>query len=239
MVIFEPMAMSTIALRLHSTQQIAQQCASEQQLQVQGNACHELLRRAFEDHSDEAWRAFEAQFGALLAYWVHQDMARYGLPAPDEVDVADIRSEGLTRFIDRYAGKFSVNFEHTGAALSVLHKCMCSCVQERQRVRQRAVKLNVALQQEAISHNRGDLSMLGQMQLEELRRCIHELLVQDVPEEHLRLLIELRFGLDLKPRQITAHDPEHFPSVDYVNDQIDRLLKRLRRRIDIYTQKCL
>lgn len=231
--------MSRTELRLIATQELASQCATEQQQQLQGNACHELFRRALEERSPEAWRAFDAQFGALLIYWAQQESIRYGFSSPDEDELADLRSDGLTRFIDRYAARFSSNFEHIGAALSVLHKCIASCVQERYRHRQRAQKLNSALQQEQISHERSDLTMLDRMELEELRRCIHDLLSSDVPEEHLRKLIELRFSLDLKPRQIAAHDPETFPTVDYVNDQIDRLLKRLRRRIDIYTQRCL
>ncbi len=231
--------MSHTELRLIGVQDLASHCATEQKQQLEGNACHELLRRALEERSAEAWTAFESQFGALLAYWAHQELARYGFSAPDEEAIADLRSDGLARFIDRYAERFSANFEHIGAALSVLHKCIASCVQERYRSRQRAQKLNSALQQEAISHDRGDLTMLDRLELDELRRCIQDLLYSDVPEEHLRKLIELRFSLDLKPRQITAHDPETFPTVDYVNDQIDRLLKRLRRRLDIYTQRCL
>lgn len=231
--------MNVLDLRTRTIQQIAQQCAADQQQQNPGSACHELLRRALEDRSTAAWTAFDAQFGALMAHWVHQESARYGLHALDEDEIGDLRSDGLARFIDRYAERFSANFEHIGAALSVLHKCIASSVQERYRIRQRAQKLNTALQQEAIVHERGDLTMLDQMEVEELRRCIQDLLYVDVPEPHLRTLIDLRFGLDLKPRQIAAHAPETFPTVDYVNDQIDRLLKRLRRRIDIYTQRCL
>ncbi len=231
--------MSRVDLRSAPIETVAQQCASEQRLHLEGGACYELLRRALEERSADGWTAFDAQFGALLHYWAYQAAARYGLPEPDGDELNDIRSDGVARFVERYASRFSSNFEHIGAALSVLQKCIYSCLQDRQRSRQRALKLNHALQQEAIEHERGDLTLLDRMELEELRRCIQELLYNDVPEAHLRLLIELRFGLDLKPRQIAAHDPEHFPSVDFVNDQIDRLLKRLRRRMVIYTQRCL
>lgn len=231
--------MSIVDLHFTSIETLAQQCANQQRLQLEGSACHELLRRALEDQVPDAWAAFDLQFGALLSYWAYQAAARYGLPEPDSDELADIRSDGLARFVERYASRFSSNFAHIGAALSVLQKCIYSCLQDRQRSRQRALKLNLALQQEAISHERGDLSLLDRLELEELRRCIQDLLYNDVPEAHLRHLIELRFGLDLKPRQIVAHDPEHFPTVDYVNDQLDRLLKRLRRRMDIYTKRCL
>lgn len=177
---------------------LAQQCADEQRLQLEGKACYRAVtpctRRSFSRSVDRLRRPFGRRAAELLGL---QAAARYGLPEPDTDELADIRSDGLARFVERYASRFSSNFEHIGAALSVLQKCIASCLQDRQRSRQRALKLNHALEQEAIDHERGDLTLLGRMELEELRHCIQELLYNDVPEAHLRLLIELRFQLDL------------------------------------------
>ncbi len=222
-----------------SITQLTHACAADQHAQTDSGACFELLRRALEDRSIEAWAAFDAQFGALIGYWIQQAAARFALPRLDASQIDEIRTDGISRFVERYGATLSTNFEHIGSALSVLQKCLFSVVQEERRNHERSSKLVSALQQVATEEGRGDLSLANQTILDELRRCIHDQLAQDVPEEHLRLLIELRFGLDLKPREITKHDPAHFPTVDYVNDQIDRLLKRLRRRADIYQQKCL
>jgi DNA-directed RNA polymerase specialized sigma24 family protein len=55
----------------------------------------------------------------------------------------------------------------------------------------------------------------------------------------LRQLLFLRYVDNLKPREISALDPEHYPDTAAVHQALERIMKRLRRRVDQYITRCL
>jgi len=228
-------------VRQQTLAQLTQACCDEQAHAIDGPCCFELVRRALNQTDGAAWQAFEQQFEKLFARWIAQDAARYGLRglAPDEA--ADVWADARARFVTRYGGEHGIDahFPHIGAVLAVLRKCIRSTLQERRRVQERQQRLEVALHAHLPAMTSPSTLPDTQVELAELRRCVQTLLRQDVPEDELRLLLDLRFGLDLKPRQIQARYPDQFPTVRAVHNGLDKVLKRLKRRIDVYTQRCL
>ncbi len=204
-------------------------------------ACFELLRRGLEVHNDEAWRAFEAQFQPLFFHWIQQDLAHFGLTAGHSEELEELWAEARSRFVSRYARLqvLSDNFDHIGAVLKVIQKCIRSTVQEVRRQHTRQERLVMAIQQ--LQLRESDIYQLPstQVELAELRRCISSQIEQDIPEEALRQLLFLRYVDNLKPREISAQYPHLYPDVAMVHQALERIMKRLRRRIEQYVTRCL
>ncbi|MEZ4681208.1 MAG: hypothetical protein R2932_44040 [Caldilineaceae bacterium] len=204
-------------------------------------ACFELLRRALEGEDDAAWRAFEKQFLPLFYHWLQQDLVHFGLPTADPAELEELWAEARSRFVTRYARlqTLSDTFSHIGAVLKVIHKCLRSTVQESRRRQERQQRLVTAIEQLHRQQN-GDRQLpASQVELEELRRCITDQLEQDLPEPELRQLIVLRYVDELKPREISARLPDEYPDAATVHKALERIIKRLRRRIEQYVTRCL
>lgn len=233
--------MITDRTRQLSLAQLAQSCRDEQAQSADGPCCFELICRALDQNDSGAWQAFEAQFQKLFTRWIVQDAAHYNIHALTPEDTAELWAEARARFIARYGGTRRVgeHFPHIGAVLAVLRKCIRSTLQERQRARARQQRLDAALREELLTQRAPHPMPATQAELAELRECVQHLLRQDVPEDELRLLLDLRFGLDLKPRQIQAQHSQQFPTVRAVHAGLDKVLKRLKRRLDVYMQRCM
>lgn len=230
-----------MSIRVMTLSQLADQCAAEQKSGQDHSSCFEILCRALDRQDGEAWGYFEQQFRDLFYFWIHRDLSYYGLASPSDDTLDEIWADSLSRFVERYATGclLTDNFAHLGAVLKTIQKCIRTTLQLRQREQQRANLLHDALcegayQSAAYEKNPADLVALA-----DLRECIQSGLAQDVPEPELLLLLELRFGLNLKPREICEQYPSEFPTVKHVNQQYDRVLKRLKRRLDIYIERCL
>jgi hypothetical protein len=204
-------------------------------------ACFELLRRGLEADDAAAWRAFEAQFQPLFYQWIHQELAHFGLYQGSSDEVEELWAEARSRFVNRYSRLqlLSDNFDHIGAVLKVIQKCIRSAVQELRRQHERHERLVSAIQQIQLQEERAFQLPSTQVELAELRRCITHQIEQDLPEEPLRQLLFLRYVDNLKPREISALDPEHYPDTAAVHQALERIMKRLRRRVDQYITRCL
>lgn len=214
------------------------------------HACLEILRRALDEDDTLAWQAFEAQFLPLFTHWIQQDLTHFGLQndsathqamQPAIIDSEEIWADARSRFIIRYARlqQLTDTFEHIGAVLKVLQKCIRSSVQEVRRQHDRHVRLTTAIIQFEFIRTQEHQLPTTQVELAELRRCIRNQIEQDVPEPELRQLLFWRYVDDLKPREISANHPEQYPTTDAVHTALERVMKRLRRRIDQYVQRCL
>jgi len=212
-------------------------CTQEQQQSKDDFACFEILRRALEDQTEEAWQAFEAQFKGLIMHWVHQDSIHYGLNLINE-EIEDVWSDTWANFVERYAiqRSFSENFKHIGAVLKILHKCIRSVLQNLQRTQSRSQKLDTALQQVWPEQTAGRTSALTEIEQADVQERLQEMIRRDIPEEELLFLLDLRFTLGLMPREIHQKYPERYASVRAVNNQLDKIMKRLRRRMDVYAE---
>ncbi len=204
-------------------------------------ACFELLRRGLEAHNDEAWRAFEAQFQALFTHWLQQDLAHFGFNEITATEHEELWAEARSRFVSRYSRlqALTEHFDHIGAVLKVIQKCIRSTVQELRRQRVRQERLVNALQQMQLQQSQPLQLPSAQVELAELRRCITTQIEQDLPEADLRQLLFLRYVDNLKPREISAQYPAIYPDVAAVHTALERIMKRLRRRIDQYVTRCL
>lgn len=220
-------------------------CQAAQRATIDDGTCFALLRRALEADDATAWQAFEQQFGPLFYHWLQQDLTHFGIPWQSIDELEELWADARSRFVTRYGtqGRLTTQFDHIGAVLKVLQKCIRSAVQEERRTRDRQRRLVTAmtdlstqttpsLQQEVPSPG-------TQIELDELRHCITHQLEQDVPEPELRQLLIWRYVEDLKPREISARHPQLYASTDDVHKALERVMKRLRRRIDQYIARCL
>ncbi len=207
---------------------------------TEDGACFELLRRGLEENDSAAWLAFEAQFQPLFYRWLQQDLSYFGCQS-EYVELEDLWAEARSRFVTRYARlqRLSENFQHIGAVLKVLQKCIRSSVQELRRQQERQQRLLAAIQQVPFTTS-SDLHLPAtQVEIEELRRCITHQLHLDVPETELRELLVLRYVENLKPREICHQYPEQYPDATDVHKALERVMKRLRRRVEQYISRCL
>lgn len=208
------------------------------------HACLELLRRALEEDDSAAWQAFEAQFLPLFYHWIEKDLTHCGLHQTDAITNMvheEIWADARSRFIIRYARlqQLTDTFSHIGAVLKVLQKCIRSSVQDLRRQHDRHARLTTAIAQFEFTRTQEHQLPTTQVELAELRRCISNQLEQDVPEPELRQLLFWRYVDDLKPREISANHPNLYPTADAVHTALERVMKRLRRRIDQYVLRCL
>ena len=175
---------------------------------------------------------------ALFHLWMHQEAAYHGLSALEP----DKRRRGVGRRQGAFCQplwrrhRFAQRFPHLGALLKTLRLCIRSSLQEQARQRERNQRLAAALTP-VVAHR--SVSVESQAEKEELRRCVQAQLALDVPEEHLRLLLEYRYSMELKPKEIQAHRPDLFPAITDVHRALEQVMKRLRRRMDIYLERCL
>lgn len=210
------------------------------------HACLEILRRALDENNAAAWQAFEAQFLPLFNHWIQQDLTHFGLQNDaathhTPVDSEEIWADARSRFIIRYARlqQLTDTFAHIGAVLKVLQKCIRSSVQEVRRQQDRHARLTAVITQLELTQIADHELPATQVELAELRRCISNQIEQDLPEPELRQLLFWRYVDELNPREISAYHPDRYPTADAVHTALERIMKRLRRRIDRYVTRCL
>lgn len=235
--------LSTLVERCHHAQTVSNIIHD---IGDEDHACLEILRRALDEDDALAWQAFEAQFLPLFTHWIQQDLTHFGLQNDSAthhaiIDSEEIWADARSRFVIRYARlqQLTDTFDHIGAVLKVLQKCIRSSVQEVRRQHDRHARLTTAIAQFEFTQTQEHQLPTTQVELAELRRCISNQLEQDVPEPELRQLLFWRYVDDLKPREISANHPEQYPTADAVHTALERVMKRLRRRIDQYVLRCL
>lgn len=211
-----------------SIPQLAERCRAEAERyrrtrQSDPTFCFELFHRALTQHLDLAWEVIVRQYEALATHWAYE----YGAANLDE-DPAAFVNEAFARMW-QYGRKTetAARLNNLGKCLSYLKKCVWSVVEDY-RQRQRQVVLM------------DDWRKLGPNQpilpgpetpagLENLRHVVQQALAETVQNETERLVAELTWTYDLKPRQIQAAYSEQFASAAEVSQVKKNILKRLQR----------
>jgi hypothetical protein len=207
--------------------QLAQNCGHELTRFRAGNApgaahCFELLRRALEDESQDAFACVFELYRAQVARWVagHRMFDASGERTPDV-----FVNEAFIRLHRHLRGARFANFANTEAVLTYLKACAITALLEqnrKQRAQMREVSLGEAIGAEQVDPSRG-------VAVEQVWAIVSRAL----PDVRDRELIEQRFQQGLSPAQIAEQAPRHWRDARDVTVALQRCLRRLSRHYEL------
>jgi hypothetical protein len=205
-------------------------CRQEQtEISSKRGCCFELFRRAIDLGDDHAWFAVQQQYYPLFVCWAVESLT----VDVDHYVVDDLLQIAMERFwycLSAAERPLAERFTCTGALLKYMKRCIQSACREWQRreAKQFHLQNRLALRFEApvrrpLEHHWS--------QKVHTARCTA---VRHWLEEHCRneaelLVYRLTYEEELKPRQIVAQYPEHFPAVQDVYRIKQRLYRRIQR----------
>ncbi len=209
-------------------------CRQEQnQFMSTPGYCFELFRRAVELGDDLAWSAVLQQVRPLLVCWIMESVTR----ETDRFLIEDLLQIGLERFWYALSSSplpLAERFPHVGALLKYMKQCMKTACWECQRGenRQDRIQKQLTLSMFALPAQRPLEQHWSQKvyaaRCENLRYWLEE----HCHDEAEKLVYQLTYEEELKPRQIVAQHPEHFPAVQDVYRIKLRLYRRIQRAFD-------
>ncbi len=216
---------------LTSTSELQLACQQSQKGRGRdGRACLELVRRGIEDNDAEAWQAVEGQFRPMILTWLRQRGA-------DEAALDDLYADTTERLL-RYAKRPLLNnYPHFGALIKYWQQCAFTSAIAHARSRETASRWQSDLVQLWLNERsvRFEDGVAQQLFID----CVRDLIRENITEEDLRLVLYLRFELDLSPAKISERHPEKFPTARSVYNKVDVIKKRLRRAFEAYLSRCV
>ncbi|HEX2911969.1 MAG TPA: hypothetical protein VH186_14270 [Chloroflexia bacterium] len=228
-------------IKRENLSEIITQCREQTELFIRHEPydqkyCLEIWRRAIVNRDEAAWEATITQYAVFVRRWLSQRLANHpALRFEEEVLV-----NGVFINFFRFVGpdKFS-SFNNLAGVLQYLKLCCATIVADAQRDYQ-ARNLNLPLETTDPQEDSGDsglshgerLSSDFDLEAEALNRADRSTFWNTVwrklPDPTDRLLVYLRYVLDMPPREITQLYPQHFPDVAEVYRRNKNLLWRLR-----------
>ncbi|MGN6565768.1 MAG: sigma-70 family RNA polymerase sigma factor [Thermomicrobiales bacterium] len=189
---------------------------------VSGESCFELLRRAIAGRDQAAWEAIFAQYRGMVLAWVRRHPALGALPEDDDYWI----NRTFERFWSAVGPERFDMFNGLAAALRYFKMCAHSVILD-------AARAQGAARDEALPEQlpaRGDAADPAAIVGSELtRRALWDIVRAALTGDDERLVAELCFALDLKPREVYARHPDQFASVADVYRVKRNVLDRLRR----------
>jgi hypothetical protein len=184
--------------------------------------CFELLRRALADESQEAFACMFDLYQAQVARWVssHRMFRASGEATPDV-----FVNEAFIRLHRQLRGARFDGFGSTEAVLSYLKSCAITALLEQNRkVRQQAreTSLSDAIRDEQIDPSQGIVT--GQLWAS-IERAL--------PDLDDRLLIDMRFRMNMTPAEIASHRHQRYRDAREVSVALQRCLRRLSRHYEL------
>jgi DNA-directed RNA polymerase specialized sigma24 family protein len=163
-----------------------------------------------------AWTALYTQYVDLVRHWL-------GPQTHDADEAIALTFERFWRAVD--AAKFA-RFSSLGAVLQYLKMCTSTVQLDRARAARRT---DNAQSLDDIAHLPADgtteEAVTGQINRNDLWRAVQSVLT----DEREWMLVRLSYVAGLRPREICARYPTHFPDVAEVYSLKRNLLDRLRR----------
>lgn len=220
-------------LHQQSLQEIIETCAQEAREQLRESelgSCFELFRRAFEEGEEAAWTAVQAQYQRLVIDWLRKASAQPLLPA----DLDDLIQTAYTKFwysLSKSEESLKARFEHVGAVLKYLNRCVVtSCLdagRKAERRRRLEQKMSRLAAHEGFERPVYDLGEESEAQLGRVQAWLQK----EVDDPLEQLAIKLLYEEGLKPREIVAQYPEAFPDTYTLRRIKARVLQRARRAL--------
>lgn len=193
--------------------------------------CFELFGRAFDENNGEAETAVYNQYKELVFNWIYRALVSNPFT---KQDVEDIASQAWFKFI-KHLKRVSIAdcYNHVAQLLTYLKRCVKTTTLDFFDDKKR--KKNI--EDELIKNNLTENSLKKQndeTERQHLAAQIREIVEKHVKDPEELLYIKLRFGYDMKPRQMV--DDGHFPDSRTVYKIWDRLRKRLKPVFSIYLE---
>jgi hypothetical protein len=233
-------------IKRHKLSDLVDQCREQTTLYMRQEAydpryCFEIWRRAVVERDEIAWVACVEQYSGFVRRWLNQRLAHYPPLRFEE----DVLLNGVFFNFYRFVGpeKFAT-FQNLAGILEYLKRCCGTLVIDAWRDYQ-ARALNVPFDP---SPSFGDppelelgpsISVPGETNPEieiidkDDREHFWQAVWNKLPDQQDRLLVYLRYILDMPPREIVQLYPQYFSDVNQVYRRIKNLLWRLRNSSDL------
>ncbi len=213
-----------------SLPQLIAGCRQEQtQISPKRGCCFELFRRAIDLGDDHAWFAVQQQYYSLFVCWTVEFLT----VDIDHFIVEDLLQIAMERFWYRLSAAerpLTERFSHTGELLKYMKCCIKSACREWQRREYRQHRLQQQLVLTVDAPVRRPLEQHWSQKVHASRcTAVRHWLAEQCRNEAELLVYRLTYEEDLKPRQIVAQHPEHFPAVQDVYRIKQRLYRRIQR----------
>jgi len=206
---------------------LAERCWAEterykQTRQSSQGACFELFRLALVERDEAAWEVIYRQYQALVTYWV----SNYSRFSHTDEEAPFFVNEAFTRMW-QYGSRppIASQLDVLDKCLSYLKLCVGSAIEDYLR-RKKKDALTTAV---SLQDHEGPLLSVGFH--EPLLPELNQVLEETIQDERERLVAEESWTYDLAPRQIRAHSPDNFATVEEINQIKRNLIKRLRRKL--------
>lgn len=179
--------------------------------------CFEIFRLALVEHSQSAWDALYQQYRPLVMSWVQRGTQLTQM----EESVEELINETFAKFWSAMSPEKFGAASGIGALLDYLRLCAGSIIIDHGRRNRR--KHDQELDAELPDHSAE--SRIEQLDSQELVQQIN----QRLKDEAERRIFFAMFTLGMKPREICEEWPEHFPTVQRVNQIRQNIVDRLKR----------
>ncbi|GJM40876.1 MAG: hypothetical protein DHS20C20_11580 [Ardenticatenaceae bacterium] len=218
-----------------SISQLMTGCSQEQtQGTLTKEYCFELFRRALDLGNEQAWAKIQQQFHPLFKSWVYE-LATFPVDSFVVEDMLQIALERFWRALSTSDQPLAERFPYFGALLKYMKLCVKSACHEWQQTELRQHRIQQQLV--TVSFSTPVTRPLEQLWVhkEHLARCegLRFWLKTHCQDEAEKLIYQLTFEEELKPRQIVARHPEHFPDVKDVYRIKLRFYRRVQRTFDL------
>ncbi len=226
--------------------ELTSECQAQTELYVRREEydpryCFEIWRRAIVERDEAAWETAITQYSVFVRRWLAQRLAN--LPALRFEE--DVLVNGVFINFYRFVGpdKFP-SFTNLSGILQYLKLCCGTVVIDAQRDYQ-ARLFNLSLDANSSSDDNADgglnpaerLSSEFDLESDVVhradRRAFWGEIWHKLPDQADRLLVYLRYVLDMPPREIARLYPQVFPDVTQVYRRNKNLLWRLRNNGEI------
>jgi hypothetical protein len=213
----------------HSLNELEDLCARETDRFFHGQAydsqfCFELFQRAILDRDQLAWEAVYNRYHLLVSKWVQQHPGFEG--SGEEISYfVNCAFEKIWTALspDKFA-----HFTQLAALLSYLKMCVHSVIVDHNRAREQAT-LCVYVEGAALEKQVQSDIMEDRVLKDVDRRKFWENINARLNDDKERRVVHGSFVLALKPRELYAHYPDHFTSVEEVYLIKQNILSRLKR----------
>jgi len=187
-------------------------------------SCLEIFRRAIISQEPEAWRALMDIYHPQVEAWIRRHPLSSKLNAPME----DLSAQAFSRFWQALTPeRFRLKQPWTLLQLmAYLHRTVESIIHDSFRAQATAWVSLDSIQQGAPDNT---VALIARMDCEETWRQVQSALRDDAE----RLVIELIYRQGMTPREVAALHSDIFPSVTNVYRVQSRVIRRLRRRLNI------
>lgn len=230
--------MSQNGLDRLSTEAIIQGCQVEstQPRNEESGYCFELFRRALEEEEPDAWLAIDAQYRQLLLRWA-TDYA----PDLSREEIERIVPDALPKFwqsLTRSTVPLTHRFSHIGSLLKYLKRCTLSVLSDYRRQLRRIERIRQRLEsaeQPQTLQTKNEHDVVTRLEQEQLLQQVRAWVKNYVRDAQERQVLYLSYQEGLSPAEIAALYAQQFPDAQSVRRIKERVLKRARRALRIYT----